>query len=135
MDVPHTMLMTASDYARNYANADYGDVIPSIVGLARALGVTRERLAKFKSRARAEGGPELKPEQQALLGIMEGIHDDQHRVLINGGLDGRMNSNIVKLALGKHGYSDKADNTLAGPDGGPVATKWTVEFVEAKSSE
>jgi len=43
------------------------------------------------------------------------------------GLSGEFNSNIAKLALGKHGYHDKQDNTLSGPDGKPV-TVAAIEF-------
>lgn len=39
--------------------------------------------------------------------ILERIGATQEVVLLNGGLTGEMNSNIVKLVLGKHGYNEK----------------------------
>jgi hypothetical protein len=38
----------------------------------------------------------------------------QERILVSKGLKGEFNSNIAKLALGKHGYTDKQDVTSDG---------------------
>lgn len=52
--------------------------------------------------------------------ILERIELTQEIVPINGGLTGEMNSNIVKLVLGKHGYSDKAAIEHSGSEDQPL---------------
>lgn len=83
------------EYIENYAES--GDVMPSISGLARQLGVCRETV-------RAWGHEEGKEAFSAILAVLQ--TEQEHR-LLNGGLSGELNSNIVKLALGKHGYTEK----------------------------
>jgi hypothetical protein len=131
MKVTAKQLTLTRDYLVNYSEK-YEDVIPSMVGLALALDVPRHNLTNLK---RDPPKPTAKTaaatRQRDMLRLLDKCQDMQHQRLINGSLTGELNSNIAKLALGKHGYSDKQDNTLAGPDGGaiPVDTKWTVEFI------
>ena len=63
--------------------------------------------------------------------ILGQINNDQELVTFNKSLTGEYNATIAKLLLGKHGYHDKADNTVSGPNGKPIENKWTVEFVNA----
>ena len=91
------MLGRARYYARNYDNEDIGDAIPSISGLAFYLKIARET---FYAWARQE-------EKAEFSDLLDGILAAQERVLINKGLTGDFNSNIVKLVLGKHGYHDR----------------------------
>ncbi len=71
--------------------------LPKAAGLARHLGVHRATLYVW-----AEKHPEFND-------ILERLNQLQEERLIDKGLSGEYNSNIVKLALGKHGYHDKAD--------------------------
>ena len=50
--------------------------------------------------------------------ILEKINAIQEEKVINGALGGHYNSNIAKLLLGKHGYSDKQE--ITGKDGEPL---------------
>jgi len=84
---------------------EYGDAIPSIAGLSVVLGVARDTIYEWASQ-------ESKKEFSDILKV---ILSTQERTLINKGLTNEFNSNIVKLALGKHGYSDKQE--ITGRDG------------------
>jgi len=91
------MLVKAQDYVLNYEK--YGDAIPSQSGLAIHLDLHRETLRVWGK----------DKEKHEFIGILERIQAKQEVVLINKGLTGDFNSNICKLALGKHGYSDKQE--------------------------
>jgi len=111
--------------ARHYVNNFelLGDVIPSHIGVALACGIRSSTLYDW-------AGHEDKKEFSEIL---EEILQKQHQILINSGLTGKFNSNIVKLVLGKHGYHDKSDNTLSSPGGGPVeVTQFTLVKSETK---
>ena len=41
--------------------------------------------------------------------ILEKLNTKQQKVLLNNGINGKFNSNITKLVLGKHGFHDKVD--------------------------
>ena len=112
------------DYIENYEET--GDVIPSIAGLACVLGVRRETLHAW---SREDG----KPEFSLILGELLA---KQERVLFNNGLNGTFNSNICKLALGKHGYHEKSIQEQSGIDGAPINHKleWTVNIVSPKAN-
>ena len=49
------------------------------------------------------------------MGILADIQARQQELLLNSGLTGEFNSTITKLVLGKHGYSEKSENTQVGP--------------------
>lgn len=82
---------------------EYGHVIPSIIGLAKVLNVATSTLYNWNE-----------DKDHPFLGILESCKDEQHMVLLNKGLTGDFNSNITKLALGKHGYSEKQETNLTG---------------------
>lgn len=71
------------------------DVIPSTARLAIHLGVARKTLYNW-----GEAFPDF-------LHTLEKIQALQEVLLLNRGLAGTFNSNIVKLALGNHGYMEK----------------------------
>jgi len=100
------ILATANDYLDNFKE-EHGHAIPSVVGLAKVLRKSRECLYNW---ARDEKKKEFSD-------ILEQINTDQEFELINGGLLGSLNPNITKLALGKHGYSDKQDQKMSGAIG------------------
>lgn len=99
---------------------DYGDVIPSIVGLSLVIDISRETIHTW---AKEKG-------KEKFSDILEKINARQQQVLISKGLTNQFNSNITKLVLGKHGYSDKQE--LTGKDGDPIEidTQFTVEVVD-----
>lgn len=82
---------------------DEGDVIPSIAGLAIYLDIGRNTIYTWAD-------DDEKPEFRDILGK---ILAKQEKLLLNSGLTGDFNSQITKLALGKHGYSDKHDVEVA----------------------
>ena len=96
-DYNDSILEKANDYLENYES--YEDAIPSVAGLATVLEVARSTVYDWASQ-------EAKKE---FSDILQKILAKQERVLINKGLTGDFNSNITKLALGKHGYSEKQD--------------------------
>lgn len=97
----------ALEYIENYR--EHGEVIPSVVGMAKAINVAKSTLYKW-----------AEEEDKKFSDILDQCMDNQEIALMNGGLSGDYNSTITKLMLTKHGYHDKADNTLSSPDGGPV---------------
>ena len=100
-----TMLARAQEYVKG-GFAEQEDLMPSVVGLAKWLGVARQTLYNWSD------------EHPEFLDTLDQLEDEQERTLFNKGLDGTFNSTITKLALGNHGYSDKTDNTVRGPNGG-----------------
>lgn len=92
------VLEGAKDYLKNFR--ELGDMIPSVVGLADELCVTPKTLYNW-----SEKHPDF-------LHMLERINSKQHRTLLSGGLSGEMNSNITKLVLAKHDYSDKTQTDV-----------------------
>ena len=86
------------EYIKNYA--DQGDAMPSIAGLACVLNVRRETIHDW---AKQE-------EKEDFSNILAQLLATQERVLFNRSLLGDYNASIAKLALGKHGYSDKVES-------------------------
>jgi len=95
----------ARDYVAGYA--DFGDLVPSIAGLACVLGITRETCYAW---ARDENKAEFSD-------ILGELMQRQERGLLNGGLGGDFNSSIAKMLLTKHGYSDKVETDVTSSDG------------------
>ena len=110
------IIEAAKAYLDNYEAA--GDAFPSIVGMALAIGVGKSTLYDWASQ-----------EDSEFSDILSHCREKYEQTLLNGGIRGDFNAAITKLALGKVGYSDKQE--LTGNEGGPVESKWTVEFVNA----
>ena len=87
-----------------------GEPYPSIAGLSLYLDITRETVYDW---AKQE-------EKAAFSDIVKKLMATQEVELFKGGITGRFNSSITKLALTKHNYSDKSDNVHSGPEGGPI---------------
>ncbi len=109
--------------AQSYVDGGYlklGHVIPSIVGLTKALNRSRSTIYLWIN----------DPDKAEFSDIVESLLDGQHLALTNGGLTSEFNSSIAKLMLTKHGYSDKQE--LTGSEGGAIEvdTKWTIEVIE-----
>ena len=88
--------------ARDYINGGYiehEDMIPSILGIAKLLNVSKSSLYLW-----------AEDKEHPFSDILEECNAEQCRTLINKGLSSEFNSNITKLVLGKHGYAEKTDN-------------------------
>lgn len=96
--------MIADDYCENYG--DYGDVVPTVVGLALAMDVATNTVYNWAN----ENNPDF-------LRIFTRIEQLQHQGLVNGGLSNTFNPAITKMMLTKHGYSDKQELAHTSPDG------------------
>lgn len=94
-------MATAKAYVKNY-NSKYDHQMPSVAGLAVVLKVGRPGIYQWENQ---QEHPEFKD-------ILEDLLSEQELVLFNRSLVNEFNSNIAKLALGKHGYSDKSEQTI-----------------------
>lgn len=84
-------------YINNYEQ--FGHKVPSIAGLAQVIETDRETLHRW---AKDESKKEFS-------NIYRRLMTAQELALTNNGLDGTYNSNITKMMLTKHGYSDSQD--------------------------
>ena len=109
------LITKAKEYIQDYADHDH--VIPSVVGMAVVLNVAKSSLYLWAS----EKGSEFSD-------IVSECNDSQEFELCNKGLKGEINSNITKLILGKHGYSDKQE--VAGVDGKDLIPTIVVKSVK-----
>ncbi len=119
-------LQIAQDYIVNF-KTNYDHEIPSVVGLGKVLRITRETLYDWAN----PDSPRYKGEE--FSDILRQINSDQHFELVNGGLNGRLNPQITKLVLGKHGYHEQHKQEISGPDGGPI--EGNVVFVGATETD
>ena len=90
------LLEKAQHYLDNYE--EYEEVIPSAVGLALVLDITRATLYAW---AKDDN------KKKVFSHILDNINKKQEQVLLKNGLNNKFNSNITKLVLGKHGYHDR----------------------------
>lgn len=91
------IILKAKSYLDNYRHQ--GDEIPQIAGLALYLGISRETVHTW---VKEEGKEEFSD-------IVNDILSAQEQRLLNKGLNGDFNSNITKLLLSKHKYSDSKE--------------------------
>lgn len=76
-----------------------GEVTPTLAGLALHLGVNKDTIQAWK-----------KDPEKAEFSVLAGtVMLKQERMLFAGGLKNDFNASIVKLALTKHGYTDRQD--------------------------
>jgi hypothetical protein len=87
--------------ARQYLEiySELGHAVPSVAGLSIYLGRRRTVLYQWAAQK----------DKEAFKDILDEINALQEQVALSAGLKGDYNSTIVKLLLGKHGYSDKAE--------------------------
>lgn len=97
------LLAKAVDYVTNYE--EYGDAVPTAVGLALEIGVSRSTCYEWAK------------EDERFSDIFMRVESTQERKLVNGGLEGKWNPAITKMMLTKHGYSDKLEQDLKSSDG------------------
>tara|TARA_R110000782_G_scaffold11199_1_gene34345 strand:+ start:95 stop:496 length:402 start_codon:yes stop_codon:yes gene_type:complete len=74
------------------------EVIPSIEGLAIYVDVNRTTLYEWD-----------KKENTEFNNIMDTLRALQGRTLLNGSLTNKLNANISKAILSRHGYSEKSE--------------------------
>lgn len=97
------LLEKARDYLHTYETI-YDQAFPSDIGLARVIGITTSTLYEWAK----------DPEKKEFSDILDEINADQQLVAWRKGLKGEYNASLVKLLLGKHGYSDKSENEHKG---------------------
>ncbi len=119
------LLKKAQGYVYNYDTVDKIAVIPSLIGLCIYLGINRSTAYDWASH----------DDKKEFSDTLELINMMQQHVLLNKGLSGDINSNITKLALGNHGFSEKNQTELTGRDGGAIEQKWQIEFVDTKTED
>ena len=117
------VLEKAKDYLANYRN--YGDVVPTIEGLACELQVNRNTLYDWASN----------DEYHEFSNTFTTIKEKQARLLLSGGLTSELNTAITKLMLANHGYRDKqvVDNTSS--DGSMSPQPNIIEIVPFNGEE
>ena len=99
------LLEAAEAYLDHYEEA--GDPVPSVVGLAIAIGVNKATCYDW---AKHE-------DKQAFSDILTRVEEMQEQKLIAGGLSQGFNPAITKMMLTKHGYSDKIEQDHRSSDG------------------
>ena len=105
------ILSKAEEYLANYES--HGDAVPSHAGLALVVGISRFTVYEWAKH----------PEKKEFSSILDKILMTQEKAALSKGLTGDWNAQIVKLLLGKHGYSDK------------VETQATVTFEQMSDDE
>ena len=97
------ILALCQEYLDTYT--EVGDVMPSHIGMFLFINVP-------KSTAYDWANPDAGSYQEEFSEILRKCKDMQHQKLMNEGLKGEFNAAITKLALGKHGYSDKVEQDV-----------------------
>lgn len=87
------------------------ELIPTAPGLALHVGVSSRSCYSWESE------PDKSPLHEQWFEVMRQMRDQQHQLLLAGGLGGKFNSNIAKLVLTKHGYHDRVQTDVNNPDG------------------
>lgn len=118
----HDMQVIAEDYCENYTS--YGDVVPTVVGLALAMDVATNTVYNWANEDRPD-----------FLRIFTRLEQLQHKSLVNGGLIGDFNPAITKMMLTKHGYSDKVEQAHTSPDGSMSPTRIELVVPNANSKD
>ncbi len=114
------LLEKAEKYLTDYKES--GDVIPSIEGLSEYLDISRTCVYTWKEQK----------DKKDFSYILGKILAKQARVLINEGLKGEFNAAIAKLALGKHGYSDKVEQDVTS-GGKEISNNFIIQPVTNKN--
>lgn len=118
-DYSKEILDKSNYYISNYR--DNGDVMPSVAGLSTYLKIARSTIYDWASQE----------DKKEFSDILQNLLSEQERTLLNQGLNGQFNPSITKLALGKHGYTDKADVTS---DGKAISLSFDSTFNKDESS-
>jgi hypothetical protein len=104
------MQKAADDYLTAF-KSKHDDLLPTVEGMARVLGVTSRTLHNW---ADQEKNP-------VFFQSLERLKDIQKKMLFENGLTGDYNSTIAKLILSaNHGVHEKQERGLTGADGGAI---------------
>jgi len=98
------------DKARGYLNhyEDCGDAVPTAAGMACELSVNKSTLYEWAKH------------HEDFSDTLDRMQSIQERKLSSGGLTGDFQPTIAKLMLANHGYHEKLDSQISGPNGGPM---------------
>ena len=80
-------------------DGSFKSLLPTIEGLARACGISMATVHEWRSHE----------DKEEFSDIVEDLLTKQADYLIYGGLSGTFTSNVAKMLLGKHGYSDRVE--------------------------
>jgi len=116
------LVAKASEYLDVWESLEHA--FPSDIGLldylsSNGLGIVSSTLYEWK-----------KDKDHPLSEILATINAKQQLVAWNKGLKNEYNANLVKLLLGKHGFSEKRENEQIGEINHDH--KYTIEVVKAK---
>lgn len=113
-------MQAAADWYVDGGYKERKDIVPTVAGLACALGVSRETIYNWKG------------EHPRLLDTVTRMMGEQERLLIAGGLGGFYEKTITKLMLhSSHKYSDRAETAHTSPDGSMTPRITTTDPTEA----
>ena len=101
------------DKANTYLST-YSRLIPSHQDLCLSLDISESTLYDWAQK------------HDEFSEILARVKLTQFTVAMDGGLGGEMNANLVKLLMGKHGYSDKVDTVSSD---GSMSPKSKIELV------
>lgn len=101
-----------------FANCDATDTPYTITGLALALDTTRQSLCDYENRQ--DFADTIKKAKARVENYAE-------RKLMSG-----MPAAGPIFALKNYGWSDKVEQQLSGPDGGPIKTEYTINQTDAE---
>lgn len=88
-----------------------GAQVPTRAGFAKRIGVDVDTLKNWEN-------PTEHPE---FFGALKALDAQQEDMLANGGLTGTHNATMaIFLLKNNHGYTDKTQQELSGPNGGPM---------------
>jgi hypothetical protein len=102
------VIAAAWEYLNTY-EVEHEHAVPSVVGLCQVINRSKSAIYNW-----------AQDENNEFVDILRAINEKQELVTFNKALKGEYNASIAKLLLGKHGYHDKQDTSLSGPDGGPL---------------
>ena len=94
------LVKMAEDYLDGGWKNQEDHTFPSVLSLAIYLGVSRQVLYKWRTE-----------DNKPIIDILARANELGEFILVQKGVDGKFNSAITKLVLGKHGYSEKIENT------------------------
>jgi len=98
-----------------------GNAVPSIAGLAFALGKSRDTMYEWAT------------QNDEFSDILKCIATTQEMLLIDGGLNGDFNAPFAKMLMSKHGYSDKVEADMKSSDGSMSPT--VIELIAVGDDE
>ena len=110
----------AIQYITDYASHDHA--VPSVVGLATVIGCAEKTLYNW-----GHSNPEF-------LHTLGDIVSAQKFALTNGGLKNEFNSNICKLMMANHGFSERTQD-VTGHNWNDEENKWEVEITHTNDKD